>query len=155
MIKQLMHRLTRKNESALEIKETAIRQDARQHARMSQERTNCIVMSIAKFGSPDKADLSVRAVDISAGGVGVESDVPLAPGFVWFRDAVGHHQCGVVVWTRVFGDNTLRSGVKFTPPGTGHEIMKPASAAPLYPPSCRAPELVSCMLVDEVLSVEG
>ena len=129
--------------------------ELRRHMRLPQGRTNGIDMRIAKFGTLDKIDLSVRAVDISAAGMGVEADVPLEPGFVWFRDSVGHHECGVVVWTRECENNTCRAGIKFIPIGPGHDAAAHASAAHPYPPSCHAPQLVACMLVDEVPVMEG
>jgi len=129
--------------------------DARQHARLPQGRTNGVAMRIARFGTLDKSDVSVRTVDISATGMGVEADVPLEPGFVWFRDGAGSHKGGAVVWTRVLENNTCRGGIKFIPLGPGHELAAHASAAHPYPPSCHAPELVACMLVDEGPLREG
>lgn len=129
--------------------------DARQHARLPQGRTNGIAMRIAKFETLDKVDLSVRAVDISAAGMGVEADVPLEPGFVWFRDGAGSQKGGAVVWTRVLENNTCRAGIKFIPLEFCDEIAAHASAAHSYPPSCHAPELVACMLVDEGPMMEG
>jgi hypothetical protein len=73
---------------------------------------------------------------------------------VWFRDNVGHHQCGVIVWTEV-EKNTCRAGIKFISLAPGHEITASASAAHPYLPSCHAPQLVACMLVDEVPVREG
>jgi PilZ domain len=128
--------------------------ELRQHMRQPQGRTNGIAMRIAKFGTLDKSDMSVRPVDISATGVCVEADVPLEPGFVWFRDNVGHHQCGVIVWTKR-GNNTCRAGIKFMPLAPGREVTASASAAYPYLPSFHAPQLVACMLVDEVPVREG
>jgi hypothetical protein len=123
--------------------------ELRQHMRLPQGKTNGIAVRIAKFGTLDKIDVSVRAVDISTSGMHVEADVPLEPGFVWFRDNVGNQQCGVVVWTKGCENNTSRAGIRFISLAPGHEIAVRASAAHSYPPSCYAPELVACMLVDE------
>lgn len=129
--------------------------ELRRHVRLPQGRSNGIVMRIAKFGTLDKVDLNIRVVDIGEGGVGIEADVPLEPGFVWFRDNAGGHKGGAVVWTTVLENNTCRAGIKFIPLGPGQELAAHASAAHPYPPSCRAPELVACMLVDEGPTREG
>jgi hypothetical protein len=133
-------------------KEMTLMNDARQHARLPQGRTSSIALRIAKFGTMEKRDMSVRAVDISAEGMGVESDVPVDPGFVWFCEGAGHHQCGVVVWTGECGNKTCRAGIKFIPLGSGLKIAADVRSAYPYPLSCRAPELVACMLVDEFTS---
>ncbi len=127
--------------------------DARQHERSPQGGTNEIAISIAKFGSLEKKNLSVRSVDICPVGMGIEADVPLAPGFVWFRDGVGPHRGGIVVWSRVFEDYTCRAGIKFIPVTFGQETAQ--TAMQHHIPSCHASELVTCMLVDEVTRSEG
>jgi hypothetical protein len=134
---------------------TMIMHDARQQARLPQGRTNGIAMRIAKFGTLDITDLSVRAVDISAAGMSVEADVLLEPGFVWIRDKAGHQQGGVIVWTRACENDICRAGIKFIPLTSGHEVISHANADHPYPPSCHAPGLVACMLVDEVPLREG
>ncbi len=128
--------------------------ELRQHTRLPQGSTNGIAMRIAKFGTLEKSDMSVRTVDTSASGMGVEADVPLEPGFVWFRDTVEHHQCGVVVWTKG-ENNTCRAGIKFIPLAAAPEkITGHASTTQPYLPSFHSPQLVACMLVDEVPPVE-
>jgi len=129
--------------------------ELRQYMRLPQGKTNSIALRIAKFGTLDKSDVTARAIDVSATGIGVEVDVPLQPGFVWFRDNVGHHQCGVVVWTKACGNNTCRAGIKFIPLGPGREVTAQASPAHPYLPSFHMPQLVACMLVDEGPLMEG
>jgi hypothetical protein len=129
--------------------------DSRKYARQPQVTAKDFAMRIAKFETLDKIDLKARALDMSAEGMSVESDIPLEPGFVWFRDCVGDHKGGVVVWTRVFEDNTCRAGIKFIPLDPGRNDPAPERGVQPYPSSCHAPELVASMLVDEVSTIEG
>jgi len=50
--------------------------------------------------------------DFSANGVGVESEKRIDPGFVWFRDRVGGHRGGVMMWSEQAGYN-FRAGIQF------------------------------------------
>lgn len=50
--------------------------------------------------------------DISANGVGIESEKRIDPGFVWFRDRVGGHRGGVLLWSGRVGYN-FRAGIQF------------------------------------------
>ncbi len=129
--------------------------DVRGHARMPQGSTNTIAMSIAKFGTLDKVDLSARTVDSSPAGVGVECDVPLEPGFVWFREGAGQHKYGVVVWARACDDHTWRAGIQFISVQPSREDTKQPADPQLYPSFSQAPGLVTSMLVDEVLILRG
>ena len=54
--------------------------------------------------------------DISANGVGVgvESGKHIDPGFVWFRDRVGGHRGGVMMWSRQVG-YIFRAGIQLVP----------------------------------------
>ena len=52
--------------------------------------------------------------DISMNGVGVEAETRIDTGFVWFRDRVGGHRGGVLMWSRQVGYN-YRAGIQFVP----------------------------------------
>jgi hypothetical protein len=52
--------------------------------------------------------------DISTSGVGVESEKPMDPGFVWFHERVGGHRGGILMWGRQVGYN-YRAGIEFVP----------------------------------------
>jgi hypothetical protein len=52
--------------------------------------------------------------DISMNGVGVEAEKRIDTGFVWFRDRVGGHRGGVLMWSRQVGYN-YRAGIQFVP----------------------------------------
>ncbi len=53
-----------------------------------------------------------RIVDLSATGIGIESDGPLDPGIIWFKDYVYGQKCGVLVWCRQNGVR-YRAGIQF------------------------------------------
>ena len=52
--------------------------------------------------------------DISMNGVGIEAEARIDTGFVWFRDRVGGHRGGVLMWSRQVGYN-YRAGIQFVP----------------------------------------
>jgi hypothetical protein len=53
-----------------------------------------------------------KLVDLSIKGVGIESEAHLEPGFVWFKNRVGGHKGGVLVWSKQLG-TIYRAGIKF------------------------------------------
>jgi hypothetical protein len=73
-----------------------------------------IPVTVIQFGRLERMDLTVKGVDISDGGLGIQSDTPLAPGFVWFWRSVGPHQGGMIVWSRK-EDGRYRAGIQFLP----------------------------------------
>jgi len=114
-----------------------------------------VTLSIAKFETLEKVNLNARAIDISNGGLCIESTSPLEPGFVWFRDGLGKQKGGVVIWSKELTNNTCRAGIQFVPINQynaecgGKEDVRP----PL--PSWSDPGLVVSMLVDEVPSTKS
>jgi hypothetical protein len=73
-----------------------------------------IPVTVIQFGKLERMDLTVKGVDISDGGLGVQSDIPLAPGFVWFWSTVGSHRGGMIVWSKK-EDSGYRAGIQFLP----------------------------------------
>jgi hypothetical protein len=59
-------------------------------------------------------DVRARVVNLSMTGIGIESDARLEPGFVWFKDRVGGHRGGVLMWSRE-QDGRYRAGIRFVP----------------------------------------
>ncbi len=57
-------------------------------------------------------DHRARIVDLSATGLGVESEHPLNPGLVWFKNSVYGQKCGVLVWCKPSGTR-YRAGIQF------------------------------------------
>lgn len=60
----------------------------------------------------EKSDHVVRIVDISSGGVGIESYEYMEPGLVWFHSGVGDHRGGILLWSRK-QDDRYRAGIRF------------------------------------------
>jgi len=53
-----------------------------------------------------------QLVDLSTKGVGIESNAYLEQGLVWFKDRVGGHKGGVLIWSKQLGAK-CRAGIKF------------------------------------------
>lgn len=60
------------------------------------------------------ADVRARVVNLSMTGVGIESNTRLEPGFVWFKDRVGGHRGGVLMWSRQ-QNGRYHAGIRFVP----------------------------------------
>lgn len=60
----------------------------------------------------EMSDHVVRIVDISSGGVGVESNEQMEPGLVWFYTTIKDHRGGVLLWSRKL-DDQYRAGIRF------------------------------------------
>lgn len=73
-----------------------------------------IPVTVIQFGKLERMDLTVKGVDISDGGLGILSAVPLAPGFIWFWSTVGPHKGGMIVWSRK-EESGYRAGIQFLP----------------------------------------
>jgi hypothetical protein len=73
-----------------------------------------IPVTIIHFSRLERIDLTVQCIDVSDGGLGIEADIPLSPGFVWFRDPVNKHNGGMIVWSRK-ADKGFRAGIQFLP----------------------------------------
>ncbi len=74
-------------------------------------RRDCI-LGIITFKHFEWKDHVAQVVDLSSKGIGVESITYLEPGFVWFKDRVGGHKSGILVWSKQFGTK-YRAGIKF------------------------------------------
>lgn len=86
----------------------------RKYPRTALPATAGIPVTVIQFGKLERIDLTVKGVDISDGGLGIVSDVPLSPGFIWFWNSVGDHKGGMIVWSRR-DDGCYRSGIQFLP----------------------------------------
>jgi len=71
-------------------------------------------MDVIKFKKLDRTDHHGHIVDISKSGVGIESNTPMEPGFVLFRDRVWGQNSGVLLWSKQVGTQ-YRSGIRFVP----------------------------------------
>jgi hypothetical protein len=62
----------------------------------------------------DRTDHHASIVDISNSGIGIESNTPMKPGLVLFRDRIWGQQSGMLLWSRQVG-TLYRSGIRFAP----------------------------------------
>lgn len=60
----------------------------------------------------ERTDHTVRIVDLSIIGMGIESDEPIDTGFVSFSERVGGHKYGLLMWCKPSGDR-YRAGINF------------------------------------------
>lgn len=72
------------------------------------------VLGLISFKELEWKDHLAHVVDISRNGVGIESHGRIEPGFVWFRERLGGHRSGVLVWSKQQGGR-YRGGIKFAP----------------------------------------
>lgn len=86
----------------------------RKFPRLAYDGNADIPVTVIQFGKLERIDLTVKCLDISDGGLGIQSDVPLSPGFVWFWSAVGSHKGGMIVWSRKV-ETGYRAGIQFLP----------------------------------------
>ena len=92
----------------------------------------------------EKTDHVVRIVDISSGGVGIESDEQLGPGLVWFNTSVGDHRGGILLWSRK-QDDRYRAGIRFL------SLSAEVERLLRYWPPCPG-QLRSCIDLEEFIS---
>ncbi len=57
-------------------------------------------------------DHQVKLVDHSVIGVGIESEQPIKPGIIWFKECIYGQKCGSRVWCRKIGSQ-YRAGIQF------------------------------------------
>ncbi|MGD8352779.1 MAG: PilZ domain-containing protein, partial [Pseudomonadota bacterium] len=74
--------------------------------------------SVTIFSDSERAypgippEFDARIVDLSSGGIGVQTDLPLPPGQVFHLDRDEERKKGVVRWSMVF-ENRFRAGLQF------------------------------------------
>jgi hypothetical protein len=86
----------------------------RKYPRQVYNSSTDIPLTVIQFGKLERMDITVKGVDISDGGIGIQTDIPLLPGFVWFWSSVGPHKGGMIVWSRK-EDGGYRAGIQFLP----------------------------------------
>jgi hypothetical protein len=84
----------------------------RKHPRKPYTDNLGIPVTIMQFGKLHRYDITVQGVDISEGGMGIISDVPIAPGFVWFWRKIGKQKGGMIMWSREISGKH-RAGIQF------------------------------------------
>lgn len=71
-------------------------------------------MDVITFNLLNRTDHNASIVDLSNSGVGIESNTPMEPGLVWFRERIWGQQSGVLLWSKQVGSQ-YRSGIRFAP----------------------------------------
>jgi hypothetical protein len=89
--------------------------DNRQSQRQPIMTTRDLAMEVIKFRQLDRADHQGQIVDISMSGVGIESNTPMEPGYVWFKNRIWGQHSGVLLWSKQVG-SLYRSGIRFVSP---------------------------------------
>jgi len=69
-------------------------------------------LGVITFENLERTDHRARVVDLSATGIGIESDRPIEPGIIWFKDSVYGQKCGILVWCQNSGFQ-YRAGIQF------------------------------------------
>jgi len=105
---------------------------ARQSYRYEVVQRRDFAFWVIPFKSLECVNLIAHVVDLSKYGVGIESDQPLAPGFVWFKDRIGGFKGGLLVWSRQ-ADGKYRAGVKFVPLSRDKELIVQEQIAMMRP----------------------
>lgn len=69
-------------------------------------------LSIISFHNLVRTDHISRIIDRSIIGIGIETDQPIHPGIVWFKESVYGSKCGVLMWCCPAGGR-YRCGIRF------------------------------------------
>ena len=69
-------------------------------------------LEVITFENLERTDHRARIVDLSATGIGIESERPIEPGIIWFKDCAYGQKCGVLVWCQKSGFR-YRAGIQF------------------------------------------
>jgi hypothetical protein len=85
-----------------------LRQASRYPLAVQRDCTMCVIT----FKDMAWKDHIAYLKDLSMNGVGVASEKRIDPGFVWFRDRVGGHRGGVLMWSEQVGYH-FRAGIQF------------------------------------------
>lgn len=72
---------------------------------------NCSLRGIS-FNNLARTDYLAKIVNRSILGIGIETDHPIQPGVVWFKELVHGQKCGVLLWCNQIGSQ-YRSGIRF------------------------------------------
>ncbi len=82
-----------------------------QRYNVASQRTAAV--GVIAFERLTQTEHVVRIVNLSVVGAGIESEEPIEPGLICFREQIGGHKYGVVAWCRPYGNKYL-AGINFT-----------------------------------------
>ncbi len=69
-------------------------------------------LGVISYNNLEWTDHQVKLVDHSVIGIGIESEKPIEPGIIWFKEITYGQRCGSLVWCRQMG-STYRAGIQF------------------------------------------
>jgi hypothetical protein len=72
---------------------------------------NCS-LGVISFNNLVRTDYLAKIVNRSIIGIGIETDHPIQPGVVWFKECVHGQKCGVLMWCAQIGSR-YRCGIRF------------------------------------------
>ena len=72
---------------------------------------NCSI-GVISFNNLVRTDYLAKIVNRSIIGIGIETDHPMQPGVVWFKECVHGQKCGVLMWCDKIGSR-YRCGIRF------------------------------------------
>jgi hypothetical protein len=121
----------------------------RQHVRQLVEGPGKLAMTIIPFETLEKIDLTVDAVDRGDGGLAINAERVLEPGFVVIRDGLAERKNGVLVWIKERGDRSCRAGIQFVPTREKESERSQNEVGPGFPlPALQDPELFASLIMD-------
>jgi hypothetical protein len=85
------------------------RQGVKRHAVAMDRDCRLVVISFENLAWMEH---SVKIIDLSVTGMGVETDRQIEPGIIWFKEHVYGQKCGFLVWCKRSGDR-YRGGIQF------------------------------------------
>ena len=128
---------------------------ARQSYRYEVVQMRDFTLWVIPFKSLECATLIAHVVDLSKYGVGIESEQPLEPGFVWFKDRIGGFKGGLLVWSRQH-DGKYRAGVKFVPLSRDKELLVQERIAVMRPNQpIHNPEVIIAAILEAMTRSEA
>jgi hypothetical protein len=69
-------------------------------------------LGVISFENLAWTEHSVKILDLSVIGIGIETERQIDPGIIWFKEHVYGQKCGFLVWCKKSGDS-YRGGVQF------------------------------------------
>jgi hypothetical protein len=110
-------------------------------------------LGVISFQDLTWADHIVKVVDQSIIGIGVECDLPIEPGIIWFKECVYGQKCGVLMWCKQSGVR-YRAGIQFISFTREQEMYLRQQVEQLQPRKpLKDPEGVLASLIDSVKKV--
>ncbi len=90
------------------------RREIRQHGvkRTLVTKDRDCALGVISFSNLEWSDHLVKILDHSVIGVGIESDRPIEPGIIWFKEIIYGQRCGSLVWCKQIGSRH-RAGIQF------------------------------------------